>query len=253
MKLKLSSDRKVTTKARITPSGRTPLIKNAFGLPAHVSCPGATDVCRDTCYAFKLEKAYTGVRGVLQHNWDALQELGDDWVEMGKLLHQMVCEYDVQHEKVQAKYDEPIPKSFRIHWDGDFYSEPYARAWAAVVKLHSDTQFWVYTRSFTPDCNVVPWLTGIKNLSLYLSVDEDNKTWAKQIIKSHPSVMVAVLDNTFDEAKATSIELIGKKAPKCPEQTGRYPLVTDNEQGACIECNMCVNGVNNVLFSKTKR
>lgn len=253
MKLKLSKDRKVTPKAKLNSGQWTPEIPNAFGLPAHISCPGKTTVCEDICYAFKLEKAYTNVNKLLKHNWDLLQACGDNVKAISLLLDTLICDYISEHERVEKLREQKYSKVFRIHWDGDFYSVAYAKAWAKVIKAHPEIQFWAYTRSFKPPVNVVPHLRGIDNLSLYLSTDEVNEKAAKRVIHKYDDVHVAMLGKTFESALVSISELTGRKAPKCPEQTGRYPLVTSKEQGACVECTLCVDGNNNVLFSISKK
>ena len=68
--LKRSNDRKVAN--LVTKNGKQPAIANTFGLPAGkaYSCPGATSVCENVCYAGKLEKVYKGVKAVLLQNWE---------------------------------------------------------------------------------------------------------------------------------------------------------------------------------------
>lgn len=256
MPLQASTDRKVATRIRVTAKTKTPEIKNAFGLPAHISCPGATDVCRDICYAFRLEKAYTGVQKVLKSNWEQLQACEDDVDKIYDLLESMICTFVADTNKLSAKYDEDIPYAFRIHWDGDFYSESYAEAWSLIIADYSYIDFWAYTRSFCEPVNVVPVLGLVtdKNLTLYLSVDKSNVEHVPAIIEEYPEVKLAFLDTTFEQAKELSEAVIGRKAPKCPEQTGHYPLVVEeNNNGACITCGLCIRGTNNVLFSTSKK
>lgn len=253
MKLKLSNDRKVTPKAKLNSGQWTPEIPNAFGLPAHVSCPGKTAVCESICYAFKLERAYTNVSKLLKHNWDLLQECGDNVKAISSLLDVLIEDYIEAHERVEKLRKTEYPKVFRIHWDGDFYSVAYAKAWSKTIRNYPDIQFWAYTRSFQAPVNVVPYLKEIDNLSLYLSVDSENESKSKRVLARYEDIHVAMLGSTFEGALISISELTGKKAPKCPEQTGRYPLVTDNQQGACVECTLCVQGNNNVLFSISKK
>lgn len=253
MKLKLSKDRKTTPKAKQSGSSWTPEIPNAFGLPAHISCPGMTDVCKSICYAFSLERAYTNVNLLLKHNWDLLQSKGNAPTKIALLLEELIQDYLAGHERVERLRDTDYPKIFRIHWDGDFYSIAYAKAWAKVIKDHPEIQFWAYTRSFKKKLNVVPHLADIDNLALYLSIDEDNMKDASVVLTNHPTVKSAFLGTTFDQAREYSLETIDKASPKCPEQTGYYPLVLDTGEGACSACNMCINGTNDVLFSISKK
>lgn len=253
MKLKLSRDRKTTPKAKLSSNSWTPEIPNAFGLPAQLSCPGMTNTCKSICYAFSLERAYTNVNKLLKHNWELLKAQGNKSNAIANLLEELIQDYISEHERVERLRNTSYPRVFRIHWDGDFYSVPYAKAWAKVIKNHPEIQFWAYTRSFTKKLNVVPYLTDIDNLALYLSIDEDNMKEASVVLTNHPTVKSAFLGTTFDQAREWSLEVIDKASPKCPEQTGYYPLVLDTGEGACSACNMCINGTNDVLFSISKR
>src|SRR3712207_5119227 len=145
--LRRSSDRKVTNLP--SPNGKTPKIANSFGLPAGraYSCPGATETCQRVCYAGKLENLYKGLREVLAANLAEL--IGLDRAGMAHLLNDMIADFraDCEHEEARGKQ---VPRNFRIHWDGDFFSLDYAEAWADVVGCNEDVHFWVYTRSFDP-------------------------------------------------------------------------------------------------------
>src|SRR5687768_10120376 len=122
--LKRSNDRKVSPAVRVTAKSQTVKSANSFGLPSGkaFSCPGATSICESICYAGKLEKIYKGVREVLTHNFDALQGL--NMLQMAALLNDMIDEFRAESDK------KGHAKVFRIHWDGDFFSMDYARAWA---------------------------------------------------------------------------------------------------------------------------
>ena len=148
-----SKDRKVTN--AVSPNGKTPTIANSFGLPAGkaYSCPGATSVCEKICYAGKLEKVYKGVKNILVSNYEQL--VNADYATMVSLLDEMISEFVKDCEKRNAQ------KLFRIHWDGDFFSVDYTKAWVSVIRKYSDVQFWVYTRSDF----AVPHIVGIKNLA----------------------------------------------------------------------------------------
>src|SRR6476469_8053975 len=129
-RLRRSKDRKVTN--LVSANGSTAIGANSFGLPSGkaFSCPGATSFCEKICYAGKLEKVYTGVKNVLMHNWNLLKDA--DFATTFSLLDAMVAEFVSETDKqiakgVNATYD------FRIHWDGDFFSRTYAKAWAAVI------------------------------------------------------------------------------------------------------------------------
>lgn len=238
MKLKRSNDRKVAN--AVSPNGKTPTIANTFGLPAgkSYSCPNATSVCSKVCYAGKLEKVYKGVRDNLLHNWDLLKDANKE--TMITLLDEMIKDFIKDCEKKDA------PKLFRIHWDGDFFSDEYAYAWKTVIENNSDVKFWVYTR--VPTAAII--LNKIDNLSLYFSTDNDNKDHAKNL--SVLGIRLAYLADTFAIGQADMKAMIGKVGAKCPENKKAIPLI-DKEGSACVRCSLCIDNKADIVFSAKKK
>lgn len=230
-----SKDRKVTN--AVSPNGKTPVIANSFGLPAgrEFSCPGATDFCSRICYAGKLEKVYKGVRNVLTRNFAALNNATRD--EMALMLSTMIKEFRAECDKRGAV------KAFRIHWDGDFFSADYTRAWADVIAYNPDIQFWVYTRVLSSA--LILNNKGFANLGLYFSADPDNLFHAA--IAEKAGINIAYVDTDFAKGKA---EFPG--AVRCPENNRAIALISE-KGSACIRCGLCVNGRKSVLFSTTKK
>ncbi len=232
-------DRKVTN--AVSPNGKTPTIANTFGLPAGkaFSCPGATSICESVCYAGKLEKVYKGVRNVLMHNWNLLKDADHDTME--NLLMSMIEDFKKDCDKRNAK------KLFRIHWDGDFFSDEYAFAWKHVILNHPDVQFWVYTRVASA-ANI---LKDIENLSLYFSTDDENKDIAHDL-KKDKGIRLAYLGKTFAVTESVMKELTGKPGAKCPENNKSIPLISSNGS-ACVSCGLCVYGKADIRFSASKK
>lgn len=238
MALIRSKDRKVTN--AVSPNGKTPTIANTFGLPAgkSYSCPNATSICSKVCYAGKLEKVYKGVRNVLMNNWDLLKDADHDTMEA--LLTDMINDFKADCEKRNAE------KLFRIHWDGDFFSDEYAFAWKHVILNNPDIQFWVYTR--VPSAANI--LKGIDNLSLYFSTDNENMDSAKEL--KEKGIRLAYLADNFAMGQATMKELIGKPGAKCPENKKAIPLISQNGS-ACVSCSLCVFNKADIVFSASKK
>lgn len=248
--LRRSTDRKVTNAFRMSKTDKPVAIgANSFGLPSGeaFSCPGQTSICAQICYAGKLEKIYSGVRAILMHNWNLLKDA--TYPEMVSLLQAMVDEF-VSETKAQRAKGIAATYDFRIHWDGDFFSMDYASAWGNVAMSNPNVQFWVYTRSFTEDLNVLPAIAGIGNLTVYLSADAENVDRAHEMAKRFPSVHIAYLGNTFADAKAIGDD--SRKGYDCPENAKRLPLIGP-KGSACTACGICIVGRGDVRFSKTKK
>jgi hypothetical protein len=239
MKLKRSNDRKVAN--LVTKNGKQAAIANTFGLPAgkNYSCPGATSICESVCYAGKLEKVFPTVKVNLLHNWELLRNA--DLQTMFTLLSEMIAEFKTDCVKKDA------PMLFRIHWDGDFFSDDYAQAWRLVIEEQPDIQFWVYTR--VKSAALI--LKDIPNLSLYYSTDDENKEIAFDL-KTNSKVRLAYLGKTFADTEDTMKQLTGKPGAKCPENNKSIPLISSNGS-ACVSCGLCVYGKADIRFSASKK
>jgi ferredoxin len=239
MKLKRSNDRKVAN--AVSPNGKTPTIANTFGLPSGkaYSCPGETSICSKVCYAGKLEKIYKGVRETLLHNWNLLKDADHDTME--SLLQEMIDDFKKDCDKRNAE------KLFRIHWDGDFFSDDYAFAWKHVILNNPDVQFWVYTR--VKSAAII--LKDIDNLSLYFSADSENIKTAVDL-KLNNGIRMAYLAQNFAVGQETLKELISKPGAKCPENAKRIPLISTNGS-ACVSCGLCVYNKADIVFSSSKK
>ena len=225
----------------VSPNGKTPTIANTFGLPAGkaYSCPGATSVCESVCYAGKLEKIYKGVRDNLLHNWNLLKDADHDTMEA--LLMEMIADFKKDCDKRNAE------KLFRIHWDGDFFSDDYAFAWKHVILNNPDVQFWVYTRVKS----AAEMLKNIDNLSLYFSADSDNIKTAVELKQTY-GIKMAYLSQNFAMGKEQLKEMIGKSGVSCPENAKKIPLISKNGS-ACVTCGQCVFNRNDIVFSASKK
>ena len=239
LKLKRSNDRKVAN--LVTKKGKQAAIANTFGLPAgkNFSCPGATSVCESVCYAGKLEKLFKGVKANLLHNWDLLKD--EDLQGMYTLLSEMIADFKTDCVKKDA------PMLFRIHWDGDFFNDDYARAWRMVIEEQPDIQFWVYTR--VKSAALI--LNNISNLSLYFSADSENVKTAVDL-KINNGVRMAYLAKNFAIGQADVKEMIGRPAAKCPENNKQIPLIS-NAGSACVSCSLCVYSKSDIIFSASKK
>jgi hypothetical protein len=254
--LELTLDRKVSPMGNQRVSGKWAgewfaTLPNSFGLPAGLSCPGKTDFCKD-CYGAAAERR-PEVESKLDANMRAL--LACDSIErMTALLARMMKRFlaECDRRKVVA-----ADRLFRIHWDGDFWSLDYAEAWARVMKVTPEVQYWTYTRSFVEPVNVVPILAPVKNLALYLSVDEGNVEDAVKIYGSsavnRPLLALCAADYRSARSLGERFTVDLRKAPvPCPENAGKLPLMADG-RGACVTCGICPAARRDIMFSTTHR
>lgn len=245
--LLLSLDRKVSPGGWYQESRNRMVasVPNSFGLPAGESCPGRTSFCV-SCYGALSEQSL-GVYESLSHNFEMLKDAGTA-ERMATLLARMVGTYAKEADRLGLSDKERI---FRIHWDGDFFSVDYARAWAAVTRVFPEISFFAYTRSFRPPVNVVPALASIDNLSLYLSVDDENLGAALEVIEHYPNLSLAGCADDYSVARTLIPD--GRRSTICPENSGRIPLMERDGTGACVQCQLCVRGMRDVLFSTSHR
>lgn len=229
--LKLSSDRKTSPlsswekgKARWVPK-----VRNAFGLPAVDSCPGATDACKAVCYADRVP--YPSVDRLLRSNFEQLQA-ATTVTAKAELLADMMMEYRLEHKRWCPDLD----MDFRIHWSGDFFDVSYTRAWRRTIKANADITFWVYTRSEF----AIPHLADLENLSLYLSVDVDNADSMLPLAAEWDLPIAWMGEDTAD--------MHAPRTPTCPVDAKRMPLVSDAGVGGCTACGLCIRGERPVLF-----
>jgi len=96
-------------------------------------------------------------------------------------------------------------------------------------------------------------LADLPNLALFLSVDCDNRDVAAAVAAEFPSVRLAFMDTTFEQAQAVSVSIRSRRSPLCPENAGRAPLVNGSGVGACVSCGLCVSGRRDVLFSTSHK
>jgi len=244
--IEASSDRKVTPVAVQRKNGRwDPKIKNTYGLPAE-HCANRTEFCDKHCYAEKIEKHRTNVRNLLARNWNFVKNHRDDYAALFEELDLVVGEAYYGFKRHHVPKEDWV---FRHFWDGDIPSETFALAMRDVANKYPDIKFWVYTRNF----DVVPSLSGATNFQVYLSVDKFNVWEARACEQRNKWVKLAFCADTWAE----TLQLADKfphrrRGPRCPELTGKVPLVNDGV-GACVDCGLCIKGVNNVRFAASNK
>jgi hypothetical protein len=255
--LKSSQDRKVGPRATWqAKKGRwVPYVKNSFSLPPIDSCPGRTDLCASACYAVNFNN-FAGVDQSFARNFYLLLEAERTEGEEGMYLLLSDLIQRIRRSFIRSDVN-PRDWVYRIHPSGDFFSLLYARAWRRVMEENPDIFFWAYTRSFQPECNVVPLLLGITNFQIYISGDAENIVSAKQICSRYDLPLAPLgIDATHGWELHEGRE---RRAIVCPENTGRLKLMKPDKQnpqngrGACLDCRVCFKGRYDVIFIDDKR
>jgi hypothetical protein len=114
---------------------------------AVVACPGATDACKEFCYAKRIGGPV----------------------------------FEVYQQNTAAGAEVPgLPEGtavVRIHVSGDFDSAAYAQRWGEIAKANPSCTFWAYTHSWR-DASILPALEELRalpNVQLFASVDESSQ------------------------------------------------------------------------------
>jgi hypothetical protein len=187
------------------------------------TCVNATEACLKVCYDATLRRIYKRYRANEDYNKDLVWD---------KPIEEQI---EVIRNSVKKWYYATghLRPYFRIHTGGEFFNENYTKAWYTVIEETPLIHFWVYTRSLF----AVPILAGLKNLTLLLSCDVDNKDEVLKTYSSfadHPNISVAWMGNEVPPE-------FPKDRPSlvCPEVTGKTKTL--NKQGACSRCRACID------------
>ena len=120
-----------------------------FSLPEIRCCEGATELCKEFCYAKKTSYRFRASRMTKAKNYidSQCKFFTDDMITLLK--------------RRKSKY-------VRIHEAGDFYSQEYLDKWIKICKEIPDKKFLVYTQMYGLD-----WSNKPNNMILYWSVWPD--------------------------------------------------------------------------------
>lgn len=156
-----------------------------WNLPHGSTCPGATEMCKRYCYAFKAERLYKQVLGFRQRNY--VMSLREDFA--ARMIAQL--------KKLR------VVRAVRIHESGDFYNQAYLDKWTQIAKAFPDIIFTAYTKSLHLDFSR---FKRLPNTILFASID--------------PTTPEFMLKKNRTRRKAIVIDRHAKEAPKgyflCP-------------------------------------
>lgn len=169
--------KKMLNKNLCVTDGNMKLVENdkefflIWSIPAIKTCPNATEMCKNACYAMKAERIYPNVRTSRKSN--LLESMKENFVD------------DIT-QIIQWQKSRPSKKGkkiyFRIHESGDFYSDSYLKKWIEIANKNQDITFTAYTKSIKlieKNFNEIP-----SNLVIRYSVWDDTEKQDLQLAKS---------------------------------------------------------------------
>lgn len=168
-----------------------------FNLPRMLTCPGATPLCKQICYASKAERMHRVVR-THRHDMFMLSKTNAfPWI-------------------LETALDR-LPKTVtavRIHESGDFYDQRYLDTWINAMKKFPQLTFYAYTKSSRLN------FTRPDNFVIRLSMDSTSEPYVYDSI------------NKFD-----GISWLQQKGEELPDWINvENPLVCPGDCKVCSYC-----------------
>jgi Gene product 88 len=182
----------------------------SLNLPAIKSCPGSTRACRSICYANRGRYLMNGAL-TTDHNW-AIVQADPTAVERIKW---------------------PLSKSVKAHRlmsSGDIFSVEFGRSLLRMCDKNPHLIFWGYTRSLGILRALLNERPLPPNLTLFISVDKDNKQYALAMCKEF-GLPPAYLGDDVADGKQFICPAIAK-----PD---KYPLSRKKSETPCQRCTYC--------------
>ena len=248
--LRLSTNRKTCTTARLKPSGQWAPVPNSVGFSRETCTPHLTEIC-ESCYAAKLERIYPAIGRVMRDNYAAIAPYRGKPAQLAELFA-VLLDQSAAAQRL-AGVTQP---TFRWQWDGELAFPAHAQAISRAHEMRPDIAGWVYTRAHRWAHYFRMRETGAppENLAVFLSVDRDNLRSARRAAARYEWLRYAFTGDSWDECNELAAKMTEPRGLKCPELTGRVPLNSEGTgAGACTVCAHCLpNGRGNVRFSTGK-
>ena len=199
-----------------------------FSLPAVLTCPGSSGLCRSLCYADRPQSRFSlpEVRDCYWRNF-ALSKR-DDFAEVVAAL------------LARTRRERPM---VRLHVSGDVYDAAYAWKWLKVARSTPRATFWCYTRSWrVPEIRAVLEEWGsLPNMHLWYSYDRETGAPSGQ----HSRIRTAYLrvDGGDEPEEGPDLYFREHALRKRTEKHVGGTLVCPAENGAskvrCTSCKVC--------------
>ena len=130
----------------------------SFSLPSARPdiCVGMSDLCREHCYARRLE----GIRPAMLARYEANYQLS-----LAPDFARRVRAFLIAHDVAVV----------RLHVGGDFFSGEYARKWLRVMRRSPRVRFYFYTRAWRDSAmrETLRRMAGLPNCRAWYSCDRE--------------------------------------------------------------------------------
>ena len=200
-----------------------------FGLPSGQPevCVGMTELCRQHCYARRMERLRPQILAKYQRNLQ-LSFLPDFAQRM---------RYCILNQDIQV---------VRVHTGGDFYAPAYARQWLKVMRGLPQVRFFFYSRAWRlpsirpilemmadlPNCRV--WFSGDRECGFPTAVHPNIRlAWLQTAALEMPPVTSHLIFRTRPLRRQPQTRLGGIRI--CPEEDG----IVRQHPVTCDRCRLC--------------
>ena len=146
-----------------------------------------SDLCRQHCYAHRLERIRPAMRARYEANYRLSLESS-----FARRVHAFLVAHDVA--------------VVRLHVGGDFYSPAYARKWLRVMRRSPQVRFYFYTRVWRDEAMraILERMAALPNCRVWYSCDRE--TGIPPVIP--PRVRLAWLSVAPDDGPPSSVTLV---------------------------------------------
>ena len=201
----------------------------SFSLPSARSdiCTGMSDLCRQHCYARRLERLRPAVLARYEANYR---------LSLAPTFARRVRAFLVASDVAVV----------RLHVGGDFYAREYARKWLRVMRRSARVRFYFYTRAWRNEAirAILERMALLPNCRAWYSCDRETGfpsnippgvrlAWLSVAPDDMPPVSTSLVFRTRGLRRKEATHLNGVRV--CPTEDG----VSRSEPVTCERCQSC--------------
>jgi hypothetical protein len=193
----------------------------SWSIPCVVSCPGASDICKQLCYVERYCRRRPRIRQLYTDNYEYCQQ------DPNQFRRRMI-------DECQTK------RVVRVHVAGDFYDEDYILCWRTIAERCPRTLFYSYTRSWRlPELmNQLEQLANRPNWKMIYSCDRetgvpDGPVECAYLMHGDGDLPPVPVRLAFRNYRRTVMHR-ARGAIVCPKETG-----VRNDAARALTCTTC--------------